>query len=91
MGKPLGVPAAIVRWLRGRRTGPKEPTTPAIPVARFQNICISREAGAGGGAIARMTATRLDWKVYDHEILEAIAQLTGEILTTHHDDPTAVA
>jgi cytidylate kinase len=43
-------------------------------VARFRNICISREAGAGGGSIARVVGTRLDWKVYDHEILEAIAQ-----------------
>jgi cytidylate kinase len=42
-------------------------------VARFQNICISRETGAGGGAIARMVGQQLGWKVYDHELLEAIA------------------
>jgi cytidylate kinase len=42
-------------------------------VARFQNICISREAGAGAGAIARMVGQRLGWKVFDHELLEAIA------------------
>ena len=44
-----------------------------IPVARFQNICISREAGAGGSALARMVADRLGWKVYDEELIEAIA------------------
>ncbi len=42
-------------------------------VARFQNICISREAGAGAGAIARMVGKRLGWKVYDEELIEAIA------------------
>jgi cytidylate kinase len=44
-----------------------------VPVARFRNIAVSREAGAGGGTISRLVGTRLDWKVYDHEILEAIA------------------
>src|SRR6185437_5863715 len=43
------------------------------PVARFRNVCISREAGAGAGTIGRMVGTRLDWKVFDHELLEAIA------------------
>ena len=43
-------------------------------MARFRTVCISREAGAGAGTIARRVATRLDWKVYDHEILEAIAK-----------------
>jgi cytidylate kinase len=42
-------------------------------VARFRNVCVSREAGAGAGTIARLVGTRLGWKVYDHEILEAIA------------------
>jgi cytidylate kinase len=67
-------PAAIARWLFGWRAGQDEPDVPPVPVARFRTVCISREAGAGGGTIARMVGTRLDWKVYDHEILEAIAQ-----------------
>jgi cytidylate kinase len=52
---------------------PRESQAPALPVARFQNICISREAGAGGGALARMVGKRLGWKVYDEELIEAIA------------------
>jgi cytidylate kinase len=45
----------------------------ASPVARFQNICISREAGSGASALARMVGQRLRWKVYDDELVEAIA------------------
>ena len=73
-GAPTSWPSAIARWLFGWRTGQDEPTVPRVPVARFRNVWISREAGAGGGTIARMVGTRLDWKVYDHEIVEAIAQ-----------------
>jgi cytidylate kinase len=61
-------------WPFARRTRSHETATPVVPSARFRNIAISREAGAGGGAIARVVGTRLDWKVYDHELLEAIAQ-----------------
>jgi cytidylate kinase len=61
-------------WPFGRRARAKEPAAPVVPAARFRNVAIEREAGAGGGAIARLAATRLDWKVYDHELLEAIAQ-----------------
>jgi cytidylate kinase len=60
-------------WLPRRRSDRKQAGGPTVPVARFRNACISREAGAGGGTIARMVGTRLDWKVYDHELLEAIA------------------
>src|SRR4051794_41521414 len=67
-------PGAVARWLFGWRAGQDEPSVPTVPVARFRNVCISREAGAGGGTIARVVGTRLGWKVYDHEILEAIAQ-----------------
>jgi cytidylate kinase len=66
-------PRVVARWLFGRGDDPREPGGPPVPVPRFRNICISREAGAGGGTIGRMVGTRLDWKVYDHEILEAIA------------------
>ncbi len=66
-------PAALSRWLFGRATPPRELIGPPAPVARFRNLCISREAGAGAGTIGRMVGTRLDWKVFDHELLEAIA------------------
>lgn len=74
--RPLGLrdwPMSVVRWLLGR--GDEADDLPDVPrtTARFQNIAISRETGAGGGAVARMAAHRLGWKVYDHELLEAIA------------------
>ena len=77
MGPPeataTGWPGLLGRWLRGRAAGGDEPATTPPPVARFRNVCIAREAGAGGGTIARLVGTRLGWKVYDHELLEAIA------------------
>jgi len=74
--EPGGVRAwsgLVTRWLFGRRSGRVAPQGSGEPVARFLNVCVSREAGAGAGSIARMVGTRLQWKVYDHEILEAIA------------------
>jgi len=67
-------PGTLARWLFGLRSDLPDAKPSASPVARFRNVCISREAGAGGGTIGRMVGRRLDWKVYDHEILEAIAQ-----------------
>ena len=67
-------PGAVARWLFGGRARRDLSRGPTAPVARFRNVCLSREAGAGAGTIARNVGTRLDWKVYDHEILEAIAQ-----------------
>jgi cytidylate kinase len=68
------LPGVVARWLFGRASGRDSPQRPTVPVPRFRNICVSREAGAGAGSISRLVGTRLDWKVYDHEILEAIAQ-----------------
>jgi cytidylate kinase len=36
-------------------------------------IALSRQAGAGGTAIANEVGTRLNWPVYDHALLERIA------------------
>jgi cytidylate kinase len=66
-------PMSVVRWLFGLSDEARAAQDAPRTIARFQNICISREAGAGGGAIARMVGQRLSWKVYDHELLEAIA------------------
>jgi cytidylate kinase len=66
-------PGALSRWLFGRGSKPSNPAGPPVPLARFRNVCISRETGSGAGTIARMVGTRLDWKVFDHELLEAIA------------------
>ena len=65
---------ALARWFYGDRAGRSKPDVSSAPVARFRNVCLSREAGSGAGAIARLVGTRLDWKVYDHELLEAIAR-----------------
>ena len=70
---PQGWPHSVVRWLFGLGEEHHQPPSPPISVARFQNICISREAGAGGSALARMVGDRLGWKVYDQELIEAIA------------------
>ncbi|HKI18025.1 MAG TPA: cytidylate kinase-like family protein [Isosphaeraceae bacterium] len=66
-------PQSVVRWLFGTANQPDEPRPEPIPVARFQNLCVSREAGAGGGALARLVGQRMGWKVYDEELVEAIA------------------
>lgn len=67
-------PGALSRWLFGKVARPREATEPAAPVARFRTIGLSREAGSGAGTIGRMVGTRLDWKVFDHELIEAISQ-----------------
>jgi cytidylate kinase len=72
-GRPHLWPDFLVRWLFGRGDEERTPREASGAIARFQNICISREAGAGGGAIARMVGKRLGWKVYDEELIEAIA------------------
>jgi cytidylate kinase len=66
-----------MRWLFGAGEEEHAPSVRAVTVARFQNICISREAGAGDDDIARLVGQRLGWKVYDHELIEAIAHRMG--------------
>jgi cytidylate kinase len=66
-------PQFFVRWLFGLGEEHRQPEHSPIPVARFQNICISREAGAGASALARLLGQGLGWKVYDEELVEAIA------------------
>ncbi len=65
-------PLGLSRWF-GRKVQDAKSDAPLVPKARFRNLCISREAGAGAGTIGRMVGTRLNWKVFDHELLEAIA------------------
>ncbi len=66
-------PSSILRWISSRSHNAERLHAHVGPVVRFRNISISREAGAGGGTIARLVGMRLDWKVFDHELLEAIA------------------
>jgi cytidylate kinase len=37
-------------------------------------LLISREKGAGGNAVAQLVGKRLGWQVFDHEIVDEIAQ-----------------
>jgi cytidylate kinase len=63
---------ALPHWFREQNAdGEVKATT-----TRF-TIAISRQAGARGHAVARCTAERLHWPVYDHELLEAIAAKMG--------------
>ncbi len=81
-------PRSMVRWLFGWGDDERELPLSAGGSARFQNVCVSREAGAGGGAIARIVGRRLGWKVFDHELLEAIAhrmQTTVEEVQTYDE------
>ncbi len=71
-------PQLMVRWLFGGGEEPDQVQSSSVPVARFQNICISREAGSGASALARMVGQRLGWKVYDQELIEAIAHRMGQ-------------
>src|SRR5262249_999615 len=66
-------PVAVANWFFGPRPDPGQPAGRQAPAVRFRNLCISREAGAGGGAIARIVGARLNWKVYNRELIEAIA------------------
>jgi cytidylate kinase len=72
-GSFYGWPHSVVRWLFGLGEEHAPTIAEVIPVARFQNICVSREAGSGASALARMVGERLGWKVYDEELIEAIA------------------
>ncbi len=88
-------PDFLARWLFGRSDEERLPRVIAGTSARFQNVCISREAGAGGGSIARLVGKRLGWKVYDEELIEAIAHRMGvpldEVRTLDELAPSVVA
>jgi cytidylate kinase len=47
------------------------------PTPHALTIALSREAGAQGTAVGRELGTRLGWPVYDHELVERIAQEMG--------------
>jgi cytidylate kinase len=54
-------------------------------------IAMSREAGSRGGTIAKKVGTKLGWQVYDHELLEYLAQEPhlGQELFAALDAPAA--
>ena len=59
----------------GFRGDPERERSPsAIPAAL--TIALAREAGARGGTIGRRVARKLNWQVYDQELLEYMTQDT---------------
>src|SRR5437868_3308951 len=48
------------------------PASPAVPAAL--TLAVSRESGARGSTIGRRVGRKLDWPVYDQELLEYMAQ-----------------
>ncbi len=57
-------------WIRaGEHPNPREPEAPPT-----FTIALSREAGSGGTLVAREVGRRLDWPVYDNEILDHLAK-----------------
>ena len=62
------------RW---RRRSSDPVVLPAATRKPAFAIAISRESGAGGASIAREVGARLDWPVYDRELLEAISEESG--------------
>ncbi len=50
------------------------PHAPVTPPPTRPWITISRALGAGGGAIARALARRLDYQLYDRELLEVLVR-----------------
>ena len=61
------------RWVGGP-AAPAESSATVEPKPRFRVVCIAREAGAGGSALARMVAERLGWTLYDARIVATIAE-----------------
>ena len=72
-----------------------EPFT--LPPATRQlafTIAVSRESGAGGASVAREVGSRLNWPVYDRELLELISEESGlqkELLESLEEHETSRA
>lgn len=66
-GSARNVAAALVR-----ATAQARHKRPEVPPPHF-SIAFSREAGSGGLLVAREIGKRLNWPVYDHELLEHLA------------------
>jgi cytidylate kinase len=56
---------------RGQAEARARPAQPGLTIA------LSREAGTPGTSVARAVGERLGWTVYDHELLERIAEEMG--------------
>lgn len=68
---PSALARATEHWKQQHPTEGADASGDATP--RF-TVAISREAGAQGTTLARAVGARLGWPVYDHELVEQIAQ-----------------
>jgi cytidylate kinase len=64
------------RYWRKRHEAPQANSRQAANEPKMV-IAVNREAGSGGLEIAQEAGRRLDWPVYDREILEMVAQKAG--------------
>ncbi len=62
---------------RNQETSELGPLVSAVAAPPALTIAVSREPGAGGTTIARAVGARLDWPVYDHELVQRIAEDLG--------------
>ena len=60
-------------WDERRREAAASPAAAPPPLT----IALSRQAGTPGTSVAREVGARLGWPVYDHELLQRIAQEMG--------------
>jgi cytidylate kinase len=63
----------LQHWETRRKAEANQPGSPGER-SRVFTIALSRESGARGTSTAREVGARLGWMVYDHELLERIAQ-----------------
>jgi cytidylate kinase len=58
---------------RAGAEAPRDPAAAGRPASQAFTIAFSREAGSGGITVAREVGRRLNWPVYDQELLESLA------------------
>ena len=63
---------SLLREIEDRTAGRLRVDQAAGTMLRY--VTISREAGAGGGEIARLVGDRLGWKVFDKNLLDQVAE-----------------
>ena len=66
--------AKVMQHWQSRRKAEGRQVDDSGPSSRAFTIALSRESGARGTSTAREVGARLGWAVYDHELLERIAQ-----------------
>lgn len=70
--------ASLERYLRHwRERGSLMQLSQGKDVPRPMTIALSRERGVGASSVAQAIASKLDWPVYDRELVERISEETG--------------